>query len=341
VSEATGRILEALRSAEQSALSGERLSEILEVSRAQVWKHIEALRGRGYDIAGTPGGGYCLERSPDRLYADEVLPRLDTQWLGRTLHHLDTTDSTNRVAFELAQQGAPHGTAVVAEGQSSGRGRLGRSFFSPAYLNLYTSIVLRPELTTADAPTLIPTAAIAVADAVAESVDDPGAVTIKWPNDVMLHGLKTSGILMEMSAEATRVGFAILGIGVNLNVERESFPDEFRDLATSVRSHTGRTTDRITFATRLFGILEQVLDAHARGGFPALRPRYEARFAMRGQRVRVLELDGAELHGVASGIRDDGALEVTRDDGRRVHVVAGDVTLARQFSPPGKEEPLS
>jgi BirA family biotin operon repressor/biotin-[acetyl-CoA-carboxylase] ligase len=341
VSEAAGRILEALRSAEQSALSGERLSEILDVSRAQVWKHIEALRGRGYGIGGTPGGGYRLEGSPDRLFADEVLPRLETQWLGRTLHYLDTTDSTNRVAFELAREGAPHGTAVVAEAQSSGRGRLGRSFFSPAYLNLYTSIVLRPELTTADAPTLIPTAAIAVADAVAESVDDPGAVTIKWPNDVLLDGLKTSGILMEMSAEATRVGFAILGIGVNLNVERESFPDEFRDLATSVRSHTGRTTDRITFTTRLFGILEEVLDAHARGGFPALRPRYEARFAMRGQRVRVLELDGAELHGVASGIRDDGALEVTRDDGHRVHVVAGDVTLARQFSPPGKEEPLS
>jgi len=341
VSEATSRILEALRSSEQSALSGERLSEILEVSRAQIWKHIEALRSRGYEIEGTPGGGYRLTGSPDRLYPEEILPRLRTQWLGREQHYLDTTDSTNRVAFELAREGALHGTAVIAEAQSSGRGRLGRSFFSPAYLNLYTSIVLRPELTTADAPTLIPAAAIAVAEAVAESVDDPGAVAIKWPNDVLLDGLKTSGILMEMSAEATRVGFAILGIGVNLNVEREHFPDEFRELATSLRSHTGRPTDRIAFVTRFYGALEQVLDAHARGGFPALRPRYEARFAMRGRRVRVLELDGAELHGIASGIGDDGALEVTRDDGRRVRVVAGDVTLAGQFAPSSKEDPLS
>jgi BirA family biotin operon repressor/biotin-[acetyl-CoA-carboxylase] ligase len=338
VSESASRILGALRSAEQSALSGERLSEVLQVSRAQIWKYVEALRKRGYEIEGTPGGGYRLAGSPDRLYTEELLPRLETQWLGRDIHYLDTTDSTNRVAFELARNDAPHGTAVIAEGQTSGRGRLGRSFFSPAYQNLYTSIVLRPELTTADAPTLIPSAAIAVADAVAQSIDDPGAVEIKWPNDVLLGGLKTSGILMEMSAEATRVGFAILGIGVNLNVERESFPDEFRELATSLRSHSGQRVDRIAFTTRLFGILEEVLDSHAGGGFPALKSRYEARFGMRGRRVRVVELDGAEIHGIAEGIGNDGALEITRDDGRRVRVVAGDVTLSRPAPQTSKED---
>jgi len=340
-SPAAGRILDALASAQPSALSGERLSEILEVSRAQIWKHVEALRKRGYEIEGMPGGGYRLAGRPDRLYPEEIQPRLETRWLGHELHYLDSTDSTNRVAFELAREGAPHGAAVIAEAQTSGRGRLGRSFFSPAHLNLYTSIVLRPDLTTADAPTLIPATAVAVAEAVAESIGDPGSVAIKWPNDVLLGGLKTSGILMEMSTEATRVGFAILGIGVNLNVEREEFPEEFRELATSLRSHSGLPVDRIAFTARLYGILEQVIETHRHSGFQALRPRYEARFAMQGKRVRVLELDGAELRGIAGGIADDGALEVTRDDGRQVRVVAGDVTLAGQRPPPSKEESIS
>jgi BirA family biotin operon repressor/biotin-[acetyl-CoA-carboxylase] ligase len=331
--EGAARVLAALRRAGPAAASGEELSAGLGVSRAQVWKHVEALRGLGYAIDGEPGGGYRLVAAPDRLYAEEVQERLHTRWLARRYEWLETTDSTNRVASERAREGAPHGTTIVAEGQSAGRGRLGRSFFSPPGLNLYSSTVLRPALDTARAPTTILAAAVAVADAVAAELDDPGAVEIKWPNDVLLGGLKTSGILMEMGAEATRVRFLVLGIGVNLNVSRDAFPEEFRALATSVSSHAGRPVDRVGFAARLYDTLEAVLDLHAEGGFEAVRPRFEARFRMRGRRVRVLDAIGAPdapaVEGTADGIDADGALWVLCDDGRRERVVAGDVTIAK------------
>jgi BirA family biotin operon repressor/biotin-[acetyl-CoA-carboxylase] ligase len=218
---------------------------------------------------------------------------------------------------------------VVAEKQSAGRGRMGRSFFSPQYLNVYTSIVLRPQIDTAQAPTLIPAVAVAVADAIAMTVHDSSSVQIKWPNDIQLSGLKTSGILMEMSTEATRVDFAILGIGVNLNVLRSALPDEFRDRATSLRSHEGHAIDRAGFVRCLYTCLEEVLDLHADKGFAALRPRYEARFNMKGQKVRVSEVDGSVLLGTAQGIAVDGALELERSDGKSVRVIAGDVTLVR------------
>jgi BirA family biotin operon repressor/biotin-[acetyl-CoA-carboxylase] ligase len=328
------RVLEALRSAGARPCSGETLSESLGVSRAQVWKHVEALRKRGYAIEGEPGGGYRLAALPDRLYPEELRSGATTRWLAREIHYFDATDSTNRVAQDLARAGAAHGTTVVAEAQTAGRGRLGRSFFSPPYLNLYTSIVLRPELTTAEAPTLIPAAAVAVAEAVAGALDSDEDVEIKWPNDVLLAGRKTSGILMEMSAEATRVGFAVLGIGVNLNVEQEHLPEEFRDFATSLRSHAGARVDRAAFARRLYGRLEDVLDAHAAGGFEALRPRYEGFFHMPGRWIRVRESSGEEWEGRARAITPEAALLVERPDGRSARVVAGDVTLVKERARP-------
>ena len=325
------RVLEALRGAGGRSCSGESLSRGRGVSRAQVWKDVQVLRARGYRIEASSGGGYRLEGTPDRLYPEEIQAGLATRWLGREIRFFESTDSTNRVALELARDGAPHGTTVVAESQTAGRGRLGRSFFSPPHRNLYTSIVLRPDSTTAEASTWVLAAAVSVADAVAETVGDSPAVEIKWPNDVLLGGLKTSGILMELGAEATRVSHLVLGIGVNLNTRRGEFPPEFRATATSLASHIGRPVDRVAFARRLYRCLEQTLDACAAGGFDAVRPRFEARFRMRGRRIRVIEgPDPTGFAGVALGIDAQGALRVRRDDGEVVHVIAGDVTLAKE-----------
>ncbi len=324
------RVLEALRRAGGSVCSGEALSARYGISRSQVWKDVQVLRARGYGIEGAAGGGYRLAEVPDRLYPEEILEGLETRWLARDLRWLETTDSTNRVALELAREGAAHGTTLVAEGQTAGRGRLGRSFFSPPYLNLYTSIVLRPAASTAEAPGWILASAVGVADAVAASVDRPADVEIKWPNDVLLSGLKTSGILMEMGAEATRIDHLVLGIGVNLNVAREDFPEEFRDQATSLASHTGRPVDHIAFAQRLYAALEEVLDRCAKGGFDALRPRFEAHFRMTGRWARALEPGGAEVAGRVRGIDAAGALLLVGEDGSLARVVAGDVTLAKE-----------
>lgn len=326
-------VLSALREQAGTALSGETLSTRLGVSRAQVWKHVSALRKRGYEIEGEPGGGYRLGRLPDRLYAEEVQHGLSTKWLAHSYEHLEETDSTNRVAFDRGREGAPAGTVIVAESQSAGRGRLGRQFFSPPHQNLYTSILLRPTGSISDAPTLILGAAVAVAETVAEFLGDESAVEIKWPNDVLIRRRKTSGILMESSAEGTRIAFAVLGIGINLNVDRKVFPDEFRRHATSLSSEIGAPVDRIAFTRTLFERLEDQVDVHSRGGFEAVRPRFEAFFRMAGEPVGVEEIGGRRIDGIALGIAPNGALEVEIGAGPRqgeiVRVMAGDVTLAK------------
>jgi BirA family transcriptional regulator, biotin operon repressor / biotin---[acetyl-CoA-carboxylase] ligase len=330
VSGGPARVLEALRRAGGRTRSGEALSSELGVSRTQVWKHVETLRARGYAIDAEAGGGYRLVAVPDRLYPEEIREGLRTHWLARDIHYFDATDSTNRVALELVREGAPHGATVVAEAQTAGRGRLGRAFFSPAYLNLYTSIVLRPELTTAVAPAWILASASAVAETVAEFARVPDAVEIKWPNDVLLHGLKTCGILMELGAEGARVAHLVLGIGVNLNVDRAAFPEEFRHLATSLASERGRPVERVSFARRLYENLEQTLDLCAEKGFHGVVARFQSRFRMPGRRVRVRGIDGSELAGVVQGIDGDGSLVLAGPDGAELRVVAGDVTLEKE-----------
>jgi BirA family biotin operon repressor/biotin-[acetyl-CoA-carboxylase] ligase len=331
MNEGASRVLEALREASGGQRSGESLSDALGVSRAAIWKQVEALRKAGYEIEGAAGEGYTLRGVPDRLYPEE-LAGSDRRWLGREIHYLEETDSTNRVAFELARGGAAAGTAVIAERQTAGRGRLGRSFFSPEHANLYTSLVLRPDITIAEAPTLILAAGIAVAEAVARtlgaSFGEDGRIEIKWPNDVLIDGRKTSGILMEMNAEETRVGFAVLGIGVNLNVSPEEVPDEFRARATSVSAAAASTIDRIAFTRSLYGILEDVLDLHESQGFAALRPRFDAWFRMTGREIEVHGHSGDALTGVVLGIAPDGALRVERKGGAIERVIAGDVSLS-------------
>ena len=332
------RVLELLRGAPGRRLSGEELSRVLGVSRAQVWKHVETLRSRGYRIDGTPGGGYRLVAVPDRLHPEELQAGLATRWLARRIHHHERLDSTNTRALELARAGEPHGTVVIAEGQTAGRGRLGRSFFSPPYTSLYTSIILRPDLPLAEAPTLVLASAVAVAEAVAAEAGPAARVEIKWPNDVLIAGRKTSGILMELGAEGARIDHVVMGIGVNLNLLRSDLPEEFRHRATSLAAELGRPVDRIAFTRRLFGTLEEVLDAHASDGFDAIRSRFESRSALTGRSVRVEGGPGEEIRGVALGLDRDGALLVAPPGAPRRRVLAGDVVLVRETTEPSFEE---
>lgn len=329
MNEGASHVLAALRGPRERPSSGEELSQALGVTRAQIWKHVEALRKLGYEIEGTAGGGYRLVSVPDRMYPAELTADLGTRWLAQSVEWLDVTDSTNRIAAERAREGAAHGTAIVAEGQTAGRGRLGRSFYSPPHQSLYVSFVLRPEIDTRAAPTTILAAAVAVAETVAEEVGEPKRIEIKWPNDVLIDGRKTSGILMEMASEATRVRHLVLGIGVNLNVDPASFPEEFRATATSVSAAVGHPIDRIDFARRLFCTLESVLDSHADAGFSALRERFDRFYRMAGRRVYVTETGGEPVSGIALAPDADGALPLERADGSVFRVVAGDVTLAR------------
>lgn len=264
---------------------------------------------------------------PYPLGAEAIVAGLETRWLARELRCLERTDSTMRVVAEAALGGAAHGSAVIAEEQTAGRGRLGRSFHSPPGTNLYTSILLRATPPGMLAPTLVLASGVALAECVAAWLGAPERVDLKWPNDVRIDGRKVSGILVELTSAAGAPSFAVLGIGVNLNVDPATFPEEFRRRATSLSAAAGgRAVDRVAFAQRLYGSLERVLDLHATAGFHALRPRFDAWFRMRGERVRVREPGDRVLDGTVVGVDADGALRIAQG-GAEQRVVAGEVTL--------------
>ena len=317
-------VLEMLIESGPDFASGEALSGKLGLSRTAVWKVVNALRDRGYAIEAVPSQGYRLIRVPDRLTALEILPLLETHDLARTVHAFDTLPSTSELAFRLAGEGAEHGELVVAETQTAGRGRRGRSWASPPGKNLYVSLVLRPELPPQRAPELTLLAAVAVAETLrGEGVE----ASIKWPNDVQVGGKKIAGILTELSAEADRVHFVVLGIGVNLNAAPSDFPPEVGEMATSVFRVLGRRVNRAAFVARLMKVLEQWLDTHEEQGFGPVRARWRALSSTLGLEVLV-KTERRELRGLAEDIDSDGALLLRTDDGVE-RVVAGDVEQVR------------
>lgn len=318
-------ILAFLAESGEEYTSGEALSGKLGLSRAAVWKHVEALRHKGYRIDALPARGYRLVEVPDRLTALELLPLLSTHDLGQVLHAFETLGSTNAHAYQLAQEGAEHGEIVVAEHQTQGKGRRGREWVSPARKNLYFSAILRPELPPQRAPELTLVAAVALAETLSEAGVD---ARIKWPNDVQVGGKKIAGILTELSADAEQVHFVVLGVGVNLNVRREELPPELAEIATSLCEARGEKVPRALFAAALWTRLEEWLDLHAEEGFEPVRARWKALSCTLGQEVLVRS-ERRELRGVAEDIDASGALLLRTADGAVERILAGDVEQVR------------
>jgi BirA family biotin operon repressor/biotin-[acetyl-CoA-carboxylase] ligase len=253
------------------------------------------------------------------LSAAEIERHRATDWLGRDVRLFAEVDSTNTVARSLADRGAAHGTVVIAESQTRGRGRLGRGWVSPPQVNIYMSIVLRSGLPPARLAQIGLMAGVAACDALAEWC----AVTIKWPNDVLWQGRKLVGILAETESE----GALVLGIGVNVNSTAADFPPELRDKAGSLRMATGGTVDRARVAGRLLTSLELWHDRLCRDGFASIASAWRERTDLIGRTIRVYE-PAADLRGEVLGLDDDGALQLRLPDGTVHRVVSGDVTVA-------------
>jgi BirA family transcriptional regulator, biotin operon repressor / biotin---[acetyl-CoA-carboxylase] ligase len=257
-------------------------------------------------------------REAERLAAAGVTRHLETAWLGRELRLFDAVDSTNTVARSLAGEGAAHGTVVIAESQTSGRGRLGRGWVSPPHRNLYVSVVLRSALPPARLAEIGLMAGVAACDALGEWC----RVRIKWPNDVLWQGRKLAGILAEMEGP----GALILGIGVNVNSTAADFPEELRDKACSLRMATATMVDRARVAGRLLTHLERWHDRLCGEGFAAVAAAWSERTDLIGLVIRVRE-PAAEVSGEVLGLDDDGALRLLLADGSVHRVVSGDVTV--------------
>jgi BirA family biotin operon repressor/biotin-[acetyl-CoA-carboxylase] ligase len=317
-------ILQLFRETPTGFVSGAVISKVLGVSRTAVWKQIKALRELGYHIEAFPSRGYQLLHSPDVLLAEEIGYGLPGQLIGNDLRTFEVIDSTNARACALAEAGAAEGLVVIADQQTAGKGRLGRSWVSPGGVNLYLSVVLRPPVLPVNAPQLTFLSAVAVCRTITEVCGlQP---TVKWPNDVLLNGRKAAGLLNEMSSETDRVNYVVLGVGVNLNMTAEQFPSRLRYPATSLLIEAGTRISRVGFARVLLAQIDALYGIYLQHGARPVLSAWEKYCDLTGKPVEV-DCQSRLIRGVMAGLDDDGALLVKTAGGFE-RVLAGDVRPA-------------
>ncbi|MBI2816640.1 MAG: biotin--[acetyl-CoA-carboxylase] ligase [Acidobacteria bacterium] len=315
------RLIDLLAEHATVVLSGTKLCSELHVPQSTLWDWVERLRSMGLEIRGVPGTGYQLMKVPDVLTPHTIRRRLHRGEFGCRIHHLYKTDSTMNEAGRLAVAGAPHGTVIVAEEQTAGRGRLGHAWMSEPRVGLYFTLVLRPALMPAAAPILTLLCGVAVAEALQELTALP--MDLRWPNDVMCRDKKCAGILVEMTAEPERIAYVLAGFGINVN--HAAIPAELATEATSLCLETGRTFSRVEILAAVLARMEHYYERLLKEGPAVIVERFsQISSYSRGKRVKVIDSkDG--LAGVTAGLSPEGVLLVQRDDGKMERVLSGHV----------------
>jgi BirA family biotin operon repressor/biotin-[acetyl-CoA-carboxylase] ligase len=302
-------------------VSGARIAREIGVSRSTVWRWVTRLRELGVHVKGQQRTGYFLEKVPDLVTADLLRQRLKGSLFGKRIYHFFRTDSTNRVALELGHADEPEGAVILAEEQTAGRGRAGRTWHSERGTGIYTTLLLRPKLAPVQAPLLTMMAGLSAHAAIQTATGL--TVDLKWPNDLMSQGKKIGGILTEMHAEPAQVRFVIVGIGINVN--QQKFPGDLGAIASSLRAETGRMHSRLELLVQLLRVFESDYNRFVKEGPGSVVERFSAISSYAsGKRVRVT--NGKEsFTGVTAGLGPEGLLQVQRDGGQVVTVIAGDV----------------
>jgi BirA family biotin operon repressor/biotin-[acetyl-CoA-carboxylase] ligase len=314
-------ILTMLRESE-SYVSGQELCNKFGVSRTAVWKAINQLKEMGYVIEAVSNKGYHLVSAPDVMNEAEIKSLLHTEWAGQELFCFDTIDSTNTKAKELAEQGYPSGTLVVADQQVAGKGRRGRSWESPSGCGIFMTLMLKPDINPNNASMLTLVAALATAKAIS---DVTGAdARIKWPNDIVINGRKICGILTEMSAQFDYINHIVIGIGIN--VHNEQFPEEIRETAGSLLLACGRRFHRAELIARFLECFEKDYAVFLKTeDLEGLMKEYNALLVNAQQQVRVLD-PKEPFEGKAIGITKKGELIVDTWESRKL-VSSGEVSV--------------
>lgn len=310
-------LLDELLANQEVYLSGERLSQKLNISRTAVWKFIKELENEGYIIEGVRKLGYRLSHIPDIMTPSAILTELQTQRLGQNIVYFDTVDSTQRIAHQLAREGKGHGTVVVADEQTGGKGRLGREWFSPSGTGIWISMIIRPELPLHAVPQLTLLSAVAITKGIRELTELD--VKIKWPNDLLLHGKKICGILTELNAEADRVNYVIIGFGLNVNHSERDFPDDLRQIATSLAMEKGTQLERAKLIARILENWEKLYQHYCEHGFELIKTLWETYAISIGKQIVARTLNGS-FQGEAVGITHEGVL-LLKDENGQVHKI--------------------
>lgn len=303
-------------------VSGDWISHHLGISRQALWKHIQELKEAGYDIVAVPHLGYKLISSPDRLFPYEIGYEINTKFIGKKIYYFDTVSSTMDIAFQFGMKGVPEGTLILAEAQTKGRGRLGRSWVSPKYKGVYLSLILKPKLSPNQAPILTLLSAVSVCEAIK-------AVTgldsqIKWPNDILIRHKKLGGILTELSAETDEVRFVIIGIGLNVNNDKKALISQ----ATSLKEQKKENVSRIELLREILRRVETNYLLLQDKGSRIITEKWREHNITLGKRIKVYyRKEHAE--GEALDIDVDGGLLLRKDSGVIEKVISGDVVHCR------------
>lgn len=317
------QILKILRET-KSYVSGQELCEKIGVSRTTIWKVVGQLKTEGYVIEGIRNRGYRLVDVPDSIDAEEIRSRLNTRWLGKDIYYQKSVDSTNSWAKRLAEEGKPSGTVVVADRQTSGKGRRGRSWSTPERMSVPVSILLRPEFSPEKASMMT----LVMGLSVVQAIENVSRLTcsIKWPNDVLISEKKVCGILAELYSQIDNMEYMVVGAGVNANMTE--FPDEIKEKATSLRMELGRPVERALVLVSILEAFEKNYEIFLKTqDLRELKNEYILKLININRAVRVLQPYG-EFQGTAKGIDDWGNLLVERaDNGIVEQVYAGEVSV--------------
>lgn len=293
-------------------VSGEVISRKMNVSRTAIWKQVRKLESEGYVIEAVPRLGYRLTGKPSRLSVHELLPKLTTKLFGRNLRLLDTIPSTQDELRSLAEQGAPEGTLVIAEQQTSGRGRMGRSWISPAGKGIWMSLLLRPPVPLPHTPQLTLLAAVALSRAISRII--PVTIGIKWPNDLLVDGKKISGILLESAAEDERLRYVVVGLGISVNLEPDDYPEELLHKAVSLKMVSGSTVNRTDLIAAILEEFERLYGLYLEEGFTPIRVLWEAHSVTLNHQTQLHTPQGSFI-GIPRGLDAMGGLQVELEDG--------------------------
>ena len=315
------KILDILLNADDF-ISGQEISEKLGVSRQAVWKAINALKEKGYEIQSVTNRGYRLVSSPNYLNESSLKSLLHNKIIGKNLIVLDSVDSTNDYLKKLGNEGCENGTVVAAREQTKGKGRLGRTWQSKKDDGIAFSVLLRPNVAPSEVSAITPLAGLAVCKAIREYTKLD--CVIKWPNDIIIGRKKLVGILTEMSAEFDAVEYVITGIGIN--VDHTSFPEEIAFKATSLLLETGRHVDKNEF---LACVLEHIENEFVKNNLeltPTALSEYTDLCATLGRSV-TFQRGTRRISGMAVGVSEHGELKVMMSDGTICLVNSGEVTV--------------
>lgn len=324
-------MLALLRNASGGYVSGEQVSEQLGLSRAAVWKAVDALRRRGYEIEAKAGAGYRLVSAPDAVTEEEIRACLPTGMADRPLHCFEEIDSTNTYLKKLAITGAPHGTAAVADSQTAGRGRMDRVFQSPKGKGIYLSVLLRPQL---PPQKLLPVTALCGVG-VCRAVEKVCGVSpqLKWPNDPVVNGKKLCGVLTEMALEGEtgRLQYLVLGVGLNVAQNASDFTPDVAAMATSVNEAAGRPVSRAALTAAMLQEIDLMYDALCRGDTADYLAEYRARCVNLGKTVQLIRPDGRRDTVTAEAVDEEFSLVVRYPDGRLETVRSGEVSVRGMY----------